>query len=66
MTIDKARALTVKQMLVNKGIDSNLISVKGMGESTEVPSNELNIINVDGEEFEWNLNMRVEIKIIKY
>ena len=66
MTIDKARALTVKQMLVNKGIDINLITAKGMGESTVVPSDEVNIINVDGEEFKWNLNMRVEIKIVKY
>ena len=65
MTIDKARALTVKQMLVNRGIDSNLISAKGMGESTKVPYDEVNIINVDGEEFKWNLNMRVEIIIVK-
>jgi outer membrane protein OmpA-like peptidoglycan-associated protein len=66
MTIDKARALTVKQMLVNKGIDINLITAKGMGESTEVPSGDLNKINIDGEEILWNLNMRVEIKIVKY
>ena len=65
MTIDKARALTVKQMLVDKGIDINLITAKGMGESTVVPTS-TNTINVDGEEFKWNLNMRVEIKIVKY
>lgn len=68
MTIDKARALTVKQILENKGIDSNLITAKGMGESNIDPADEESMakIFIDGEEFRWNRNMRVEIKIIKY
>ncbi len=65
MTIDKARALTVKQMLVDKGIDSNLITAIGMGESTVV-SSKTNQITIDGQKTDWNLNMRVEIKIVKY
>lgn len=65
MTIDKARALTVKQMLVDKGIDSNSITAIGMGESTIV-SSETNQITIDGQKTDWNLNMRVEIKIVKY
>ena len=68
MTIDKARALTVKQILVNKGIDSNLMTAKGMGESNIDSADEESMakIFIDGEEFRWNRNMRVEIKIIKY
>lgn len=68
MTIDKARALTVKQMLVDKGIDGKSIAVKGMGESKIDPSDEdsMETMNIDGEIFKYNTNMRVEIIIVKY
>lgn len=68
MTIDKARALTIKQMLVDKGIDGKSIAVKGMGESKIDPSDEdsMETMNIDGEIFKYNANMRVEIIIVKY
>lgn len=68
ITIDKARALTVKQMLVDKGIDGKLIAVNGMGESKIDPSGEdsMETMNIDGEIFKYNANMRVEIQIVKY
>jgi outer membrane protein OmpA-like peptidoglycan-associated protein len=62
-TIDEARALTIKDLLIAKGIDANSITAIGMGESTVDPSDELIKMIIDGETFAWNANMRVEIKI---
>jgi outer membrane protein OmpA-like peptidoglycan-associated protein len=67
-TIDVARAKHIKKLLIEKGVDENLVSAVGMGESTLDPSDEdlMQKIELDGEEFKWNRNMRVEIKIVKY
>jgi outer membrane protein OmpA-like peptidoglycan-associated protein len=66
-TIDLARAEYIREILIKKGVDENLVSAVGMGESTLDPSDEdsMQMIEVDGEVFKWNRNMRVEIKIVK-
>ena len=66
--IDVARANHIKNLLIEKGVDENLVSAVGMGESTLDKSDEdlMQKIEIDGEQFTWNRNMRVEIKIIKY
>ena len=65
-TIDVARAESIKKILIKKGVNRNNISAIGMGRSTIDDDNSYKKIIVDGEEFQWNRNMRVEIKIIKY
>lgn len=63
-TIDEARAITIKDLLIAKGIDANSITAIGMGES-KVDPEKTNEIYIDGEKFDWNANMRVEIKIVR-
>jgi outer membrane protein OmpA-like peptidoglycan-associated protein len=59
--IDVARANSIKDMLVSKGIDESRITAEGKGESTVVPDDtEKNQFGDD-----WNKNMRVDIKIVK-
>jgi outer membrane protein OmpA-like peptidoglycan-associated protein len=67
-TIDVARAKHIKNLLVEKGVNETQISAVGMGESNIDPSEDsaMQKIVLDGEEFKWNRNMRVEIKIIKF
>ena len=56
-----ARANSIKDMLVSKGIDELRITAEGKGESTIVPEDtEKNQFGDD-----WNKNMRVDIKIVK-
>ena len=57
----------IAKLLIEKGVNENLVSAVGMGESTIDPSDEglMQKIVLDGEEFKWNRNMRVEIKIVK-
>jgi outer membrane protein OmpA-like peptidoglycan-associated protein len=68
ITTDVARAQHIKNILVARGVKENLVSAVGMGESKLDLSNEelMQKIEIDGEEFKWNRNMRVEIKIVKY
>ena len=68
ITTDVARAQHIKNILVARGVKENLVSAVGMGESKLDPSDEelMQKIEIDGEEFKWNRNMRVEIKIVKY
>jgi outer membrane protein OmpA-like peptidoglycan-associated protein len=65
-SIDVDRAEEIKKLLISKGLNYNTVSAVGMGQSTIDSENSYNQINIDGEEFLWNRNMRVEIKIIKY
>jgi flagellar motor protein MotB len=59
--IDVARANSIKDMLVSKGIDVDRITSEGKGESKVVPEDtEKNQFGDD-----WNKNMRVDIKIVK-
>ena len=59
--IDVARANSIKDMLVSKGIDVDRITAEGKGESKVVPDDtEKNQFGDD-----WNKNMRVDIKIVK-
>ena len=64
-TIDIARAEAIKQLLIDKGLNYNTISAVGMGQSTIDDAYSFNDIVIDGEEFKWNRNMRVEIKLMK-
>lgn len=65
-TIDLLRAESIRDLLIEKGVDSNNISSVGMGESKIDDSLYFEEIEIDGVVFKWNRNMRVEIKVIKY
>jgi hypothetical protein len=62
VSIDIARAESIRDILVSKGIELKRITSKGMGESKIVPDDEYGI---DKEGNTWNKNMRVEIKIVE-
>jgi len=64
--LDFKRASRVKELLINKGIDPNVISAIGKGQSFIDDEDDLDDIVIEGETVKWNRNMRVEIKIIKY
>jgi outer membrane protein OmpA-like peptidoglycan-associated protein len=64
--LDFKRASRVKELLINKGINQNIISAIGKGQSFIDGVDDLDEIVIDGETVKWNRNMRVEIKIIKY
>lgn len=64
--LDLKRATKVKEMLIDKGISSNLINAIAMGQSYLDDEHYLEEIIINGELVKWNRNMRVEIKIIKY
>jgi outer membrane protein OmpA-like peptidoglycan-associated protein len=65
-TIDILRAEAIRDLLIEKGIDGNSITAVGMGESLVDDSNNIQKVVIDGDEFFWNRNMRVEIKVIKF
>jgi outer membrane protein OmpA-like peptidoglycan-associated protein len=65
-TIDVLRAEAIRDLLIEKGIEGNLITAVGMGESLVDDSKNIQKVVIDGDEFYWNRNMRVEIKIIKF
>jgi outer membrane protein OmpA-like peptidoglycan-associated protein len=65
-TIDAARAETIKSILVEKGVEPSRISTIGKGQSKIDPEEFYNKIKIEDETFEWNRNMRVEVKIIKF
>ena len=60
--LDGRRAESVKNMLIDKGLDSERITAIGKGQSTLVPEDEQEL-DKGGNWF--NKNMRVDIKIIK-
>jgi outer membrane protein OmpA-like peptidoglycan-associated protein len=64
--LDLKRAEKVKELLIEKGVDRNLISAIGKGQSFIDDENYLEDIIINGEAVKWNRNMRVEIKIVKY
>jgi len=65
-SIDVARAQKIRGLLIEKGVNEGLVSAVGMGRSTIDDENVTNTVNIDGDAFQWNRNMRVEIKIVKY
>jgi outer membrane protein OmpA-like peptidoglycan-associated protein len=52
--------------LIENGVDSNSLSAVGKGESKIDARDDYQEIEIDGDVFKWNRNMRVEIKVIKY
>jgi outer membrane protein OmpA-like peptidoglycan-associated protein len=62
-SIDIARAKSIRDLLISKGIEAKRIKSTGMGESKIVPTDEY---GKDKGGNKWNKNMRVEIKIVKY
>ena len=65
-SIDFARAQKIRGLLIEKGVNEGIVSAVGMGQSTIDDENVTNTVNIDGVTFQWNRNMRVEIKIVKY
>lgn len=61
-SIDIARAKSIRDLLISKGIESRKIKATGMGESKVVPTDDY-VEDKAGNRH--NKNMRVEIKIIK-
>ena len=65
-TIDVLRAERIRDLLIENGVDSNSLSAVGKGESKIDARDDYQEIEIDGDVFKWNRNMRVEIKVIKY
>jgi outer membrane protein OmpA-like peptidoglycan-associated protein len=65
--LDFKRALSIKNMFVNQyGIEEERIDARGMGQSMVDPTDYYETeYDYDGTYFQWNRNMRVDIKIIK-
>lgn len=63
--LDFDRAVEVKEILIIRGIEENRITAKGMGQSMIDPQDKYQrFTDIEGNEFRWNRNMRVEIEII--
>jgi outer membrane protein OmpA-like peptidoglycan-associated protein len=62
-SLDLARAMRVKDLLINYGASEDRLSAIGKGRSMDYPDLTIPIIR-GGEVFQWNRNMRVEIKIV--
>ncbi len=68
INIDEDRAEVVKQMLIQRGLNESRIDARGMGLSNVDDYKDLYSF-YDAETnttFQWNKNMRVEVKIVKY
>ncbi len=62
--LDLKRANRVKELIIDKGIESDRISTVGLGNTNPIVDE--NEMQKDSYGNEYNANMRVEIKIVKY
>lgn len=64
-TIDFARALRIKELLVEMGANPDQLNCQAMGRSTIDAYDDRRTVIIGEEKFEWNRNMRVELVILK-